>query len=435
MVATMTRWMLEAYDTMIATLRQDHMETRLAKSRQEKRRKSAVITMLWALFVLLAILSWTTNIWMHHSLATNAQSSFTRALDIMTPYDTGIQFDSFAYVREMKPFGIAYYPRPWDELAQELEKKQGDENHNFLEKANFAAITRKSNEHTYNQDRAGMIRPYDTKQTINKSSFLVMLLDGHGQEGDLLADYVREMLPQRLAEKLNSQPCCQSDEWIQQQLNETFLEVNEEAPPMSALRGGCTASITLRIDSKLYFANAGDSRTILVNYQNPQNAPIIYMTRFDKAHLPDERARIESMGGSIHTPKDHPNGSRVIAFSVSNIPHEPIGLAMSRSIGDWEWKPGGVIAEPITKTVDVAFVEGVASDSKLLLLAASDGVWDYRQQPDFYAKRFGQVLFPQTKQTPHGLFSQMKNVFLEVTPTNEEWYRDDMTALVVHVDM
>lgn len=134
-------------------------------------------------------------------------------------------------------------------------------------------------------------------------------------------------------------------------MNETFIEVNDEAPPQNALRGGSTASVTLRIGNKLYIANAGDSQTMLIRttssnkpreqkqkqQQVQDEAEILYRTRKDKAHLPEELARIENLGGKVHIPPKFPGGSRVIVYSTAARPPETIGLAMSRSIGDWEW--------------------------------------------------------------------------------------------------
>lgn len=243
------------------------------------------------------------------------------------------------------------------------------------------------------------------------------------------------MLPALLARKLNERPFGQTDAWIQQQLNETFLQVNQELPPFSALRGGCTASVTLRLGSKLFVANAGDSRTILV-HRNPKDdvvaaaVDIPYLSRFDKAHLPDERARIEGLGGNIHIPPDHPSGARVVVYSASAKPPEPIGLAMSRSLGDWEWKEVGVTAEPIVDVIDLSdyFPVSAVAPSALFLLAASDGVWDMRVKPEFFARRVSERI------SSDGPLKTVVDVILDVSPAKKEWYRDDMTLLYVAID-
>jgi serine/threonine protein phosphatase PrpC len=286
-------------------------------------------------------------------------------------------------------------------------------------------VTYQGESHPVNQDRAFIIRPFRTKQSEQygeEESFLLAILDGHGVEGHIVAEYVSLELPRLLAAKLDNRLCCESDEWIQKQLNATFVEVNAEAPP-NALRGGCTASLTLRIGSKLYFANAGDSRTILVsiNPKDPTDANILYETRRDKAHLPDERARIEKLGGKIHIPPQNPALSRVIVYSAAAIPPETIGLAMSRSIGDWEWKAIGVTAEPIVNVVDLSpYYNGTQVWQDTFVLAASDGLWDLRKK-EFFAKHFAQSL-------PSNLLQTCVDAINLVSP--KKGYRDDITVII-----
>jgi serine/threonine protein phosphatase PrpC len=310
-----------------------------------------------------------------------------------------------------------------------------------------AALTRKGNDHHPNQDRAFIIEPFVTRQTPNTTtttttSFLVAVFDGHGIAGHLVAHDLQTALPRKVAEKLNSKPCCQTDDWIQKQLKDTFIELDQEGSP-NFLRGGATASVTLRIGSKLYFANCGDSLTILFSdYQKMAHdstaiPTIRYQTRRDKPHIPEERERILQMGGSIHTPPLNPAQSRVIVYSVASLPYEPIGLAMSRSIGDWEWKLYGVIAEPIVDVVTIG------KGQELFLIAASDGVWDMRPRPDFFAREIGKQLaimdangvadatILQTQ--PSSLWEACVDILWKVAPAKEQWYRDDMTLMVMSI--
>jgi serine/threonine protein phosphatase PrpC len=303
-------------------------------------------------------------------------------------------------------------------------------------------VTYQGNDHPFNQDRAFIIRPYHTHQTANLNqteSFLLAILDGHGLDGHIVAEYVSKELPRLLASKLNNlPPGQQNEEWIKQQLIDTFIGVDKEAPP-NALRGGCTASVTLRIGSKLYFANAGDSRSLLVAVpreakfidmaaEGSEQVKIVYETRRDKPHLPDERARIEGLGGTIHIPPSDPNGSRVVVYSASAIPPEPIGLAMSRSIGDWEWKEVGVTAEPIVDVVDLL---SMPKDHMTYILAATDGLFDLRRDI-FYAKQFAQSFLKNGDDMPP-LLKNCVDTINFVSPQNKLWYRDDITIILAPV--
>lgn len=314
-------------------------------------------------------------------------------------------------------------------------------------------VTYQSNQHDFNQDRAFIIRPFHTHQTAHlgmNESFLLAILDGHGVLGHELAEYVSKELPRLIAMKLDDAPAGQDDEWTKQQLIDSFLEVNQKAPKDSALRGGCTASVTLRVGSKLYFANVGDSQTLLVtasrsstnyNANNPQDpanldARIIYKTRRDKANLPDEKARIQGLGGKIHIPPQNPNLSRVIVHSKAAIPPESIGLAMSRSIGDWEWKEVGVTAEPIVDVIDVktdlpAHGDNDKNDAISFVLAASDGLWDLRKK-EFLARNFAKH-FLQFDDTSNNLLQRSADIIEKASPKNEKWYRDDITVVVAQI--
>ncbi|GAX15895.1 hypothetical protein FisN_2Lh369 [Fistulifera solaris] len=281
-------------------------------------------------------------------------------------------------------------------------------------------FTRQGPSHSVNQDRSFLIRPFLTKQqaafAIKEESFLVAILDGHGVLGHEVAEYARTELPGIVADKLNARQCCQSDDWIQQQLKDAFAELQKKVPVHSGQRGGCTASVTLRIGEKLYFANAGDGRTILV-YGKP-NATVLYHTRFDKPHLPDERVRIESSGGRIHTPPQNPAMSRVIVFSKAA--NETIGLAMSRSIGDSEWKEIGVTAEPIVDVVPIESLE------RQFIVAASDGLWDLRRI-EFLARQLTNNLYETglDKSLPEKL-----PLFVDrIAPT--KGYQDDISVVIV----
>jgi serine/threonine protein phosphatase PrpC len=165
-------------------------------------------------------------------------------------------------------------------------------------------VTRQGNQHDVNQDRSLLVQPFDSIQsTRDATSFLIGVFDGHGDAGHTVADFVRDILPRRLATKLNASPCCQSPEWISKQLNETIVELDQELPPQAALRGRTTASFALRVGELLFIANTGDSRIMLVTVatKNHTNS-IVFQSSPHKPHLSEERSRIEAAGGTIHVP-------------------------------------------------------------------------------------------------------------------------------------
>jgi serine/threonine protein phosphatase PrpC len=107
----------------------------------------------------------------------------------------------------------------------------------------------------------------------------------------------------------------------------------------------------LKLDEKVYVANAGDSRSFLVSYRaSTGETSVLYMSREDKPNLPDERARVEAMGGQVYIPIR--GTSRVVYHDPRS--GAPSGLAMSRSIGDWAAGKLGVIPHPIVDVFDMS---------------------------------------------------------------------------------
>ncbi|RLN97720.1 hypothetical protein BBJ28_00018238 [Nothophytophthora sp. Chile5] len=112
---------------------------------------------------------------------------------------------------------------------------------------------------------------------------------------------------------------------------------------------GTTAVVVLTQGDELYVAHAGDSRAILVH----QSGKVSALTSDHKPNRPDERRRIQDLGGSV------------VFWGVWRV--EGI-LAVSRAIGDRMLKPF-VVAEP-----EVKQFTRTATDRYVVV--ASDGVWD-----------------------------------------------------------
>lgn len=217
--------------------------------------------------------------------------------------------------------------------------------------------------------------------------------------------------------------------------------------------GGCTASVVLQLGSKLYVANAGDSQTFVVAHiAKSSEVKVLHESREDKPDLPEERARIERMGGSVWIPgEDEDDTPRAVVTDPET--GRWFGLAMSRSIGDWDVT--GVIAEPIVDVLNIqdlvadivvreasvcsansevdstgsgTCVEITADDVNLFAVSATDGMLDYLNL-DVIAATFAKAFYDDEGIHP---LTACKDLILQAANRwDNHWegtYRDDIAV-------
>ena len=130
-------------------------------------------------------------------------------------------------------------------------------------------------------------------------------------------------------------------------LREAYLSVDAHLVE-GDIRSGTTAANLYIIGDRFLAANAGDTRVIIGTRKGFSS-----LTKDHKPDLPEERARIESLGG------------RVVSYGAPRV--EGV-LAMSRALGDTGLKPY-VSGEP-------RIVEGYLGKENDYAVLACDGVWD-----------------------------------------------------------
>jgi len=250
------------------------------------------------------------------------------------------------------------------------------------------------------------------------------IFDGHGPRGHDVSHYIALELPRIFAkimrQKANSLPQPLLDSlgspqleylvvnYIKRALIETFLTVDETEPVKGS--GGSTASTLFYpgLGSKVYIANAGDSTTLIAMYTKSSNrSAIVVQNRKHKPHLEEERQRIEKAGGQVMIPPsvlqgDSSDGlsetSRVVIPGPGGNSFGSLALAMSRSIGDFDGKSVGIIAEPDVIPWDVNefykknhFSQEQIDDTTWFAVVASDGVYDLLP-PDIVVEYLGRSL-------------------------------------------
>lgn len=298
-----------------------------------------------------------------------------------------------------------------------------------------------------NQDRAMCIVPYHiqsapankrrnaswSRQTdVSIQQRLIGVFDGHANLGEVVSQFVVSELPKLLAKKLEGLE--RTTEQITKALIETFVELDERAP--AEISGGCTASVVLQDGPKVYFANAGDSRSFLVVFRaKTSTVDIAYISREDKPHLQDEKERVESRGGQVYLPLR--GTSRVLYTDpVSGMQS---GLAMSRSIGDWEVGKLGVIPDPIVDVVDIPELvqselqKQSGDDIHIFAVSATDGMMDFIS-PEAMAHALALSLYGE--EGPHLLTTIEQLIYIAAQrweQSKQGRYRDDISVAVSQI--
>ena len=124
-------------------------------------------------------------------------------------------------------------------------------------------------------------------------------------------------------------------------------------------KSGTTINTIHIINTKIINTNLGDSRTIFIDGNNK-------VIQLIKDHTPDsikEKERIYEMGGEVSRVEWADYGW----FKGENYP----GLAMSRSLGDFDAEKIGVINIPEINDIDI-----VEKNIKICI-CASDGLWEF----------------------------------------------------------
>ena len=361
--------------------------------------------------------------------------------------------------------------------------------------------------HEVNQDRSFVVLPYlpfeppliipDEKinggappvgaggEYDRMNDFLMGVFDGHGSNGQATAHLASESLPSVLATELAKERIEETDRQhlndlmsagaVKRALVSTFLAVDAALPPLPT--SGCTASVTLRLGNRLYVANAGDSQTFVVAFpsfsvgspggQLQADGPdvqILYRSRPDKPDLPEERNRIERLGGTVYIPDkwalETGDSSRVITSTgkdpVIGELEDPdlgsYGLAMSRSMGDIEVKAVGVVAVPIVDALvlDNLLMEasrlgsnaglgagGMGYGWELFVVSATDGLFERVPEIEFASGIAKSLRSHDAGGSGNPLVAceeiimKASEVWLDVMPTDP--YRDDISLVVTRI--
>jgi serine/threonine protein phosphatase PrpC len=210
------------------------------------------------------------------------------------------------------------------------------------------------------------------------------VLDGHGPDGHYVSRFCRDYFIKRMIGYADycKQKGIKTPEAIYEELKKTkfayIIDTFQQADTELSKQkfdfhfSGTTCNIAFQLNKYLISANVGDSRSILVfDKGDSKNQGILPLSRDHKPDLPGEINRILSHGGAVDKIADS-EGNKVGPLRVWKAGQNYPGLAMSRSLGDFEAKACGVISTP-------EIIEQVINKSCKYLVICSDGVWEFIQ--------------------------------------------------------
>lgn len=228
------------------------------------------------------------------------------------------------------------------------------------------------------------------------------VFDGHGDGG-----YASKFLATNLLDKLSthsqwstayhsidsdSNSSTEGDGAMMTLLEESFhaLDTDLMNDDGKVKNGGSTAIVAVVSEGKMFIANVGDSRCILVKKRmneegdvvhanNAESLEVLPLSEDHKPNLPSERARIEAAGMTIYgenIPAEGDKSSTIIHKIQKS--QQDTGVSFSRAFGDFDYKSNPNLSS--TRQAVICTPETCIRERKLeedmYLILACDGVWD-----------------------------------------------------------
>ncbi|CAD8086954.1 unnamed protein product [Paramecium primaurelia] len=259
-----------------------------------------------------------------------------------------------------------------------------------------------------NQD-AAIVCP---KNVENVGYKLFAVCDGHGLNGHMVSNQIKQQLPKHLGRLLKDA------ENIENQIQKAFTITNRElwnSEIDTNLSGSTTVSLLITKDL-IYSANVGDSRAIMCRFDDGWK--VVPLSRDHKPDDPEEKKKIQEAGGRVEQQKDL-HGNPIGPFRVWLSYIQAPGLAMSRSLGDKVGAQAGVTAEPEIKQYAI-------TGQDHFIVVASDGVWEYLSNEEV----MDMVIPYLEKDNPD---QAAERIIVEATQAwrRNSLARDDITCIVI----
>jgi serine/threonine protein phosphatase PrpC len=166
----------------------------------------------------------------------------------------------------------------------------------------------------------------------------------------------------------------------------------------------------------LYLANAGDSITFVACYHKDKGLPI-WKTKVHKPDQPGERARIEKCGGVIR--EANPRQGQSARLSLTK---RKGSINFSRSIGDRDATPVGVIPDPTVEKINVTDMLSSTRTKDWYVVSVTDGMSDVFLLSEI-ATDIGQQLFADDKNPSKQSLQEICESLVD--SANNQWIKFD----------
>ena len=231
--------------------------------------------------------------------------------------------------------------------TEPLRKKT--ETPNIKIKSIAECVDSKQGRRAYQEDRHVSV----TDKNIPISMFALM--DGHG--GADVSEALIGKFKDLTNVFLNDRSLFDDKIKFKNEMRKQFIKIDEDMQKEGKKAGSTAVMAMVDVEKKLlYLINLGDSRAIVM-----QNGEIIKSTKDMKPDDPNERKRIENLGGVV-------TGSEWMGYRVQGI------LAIARSFGDYDLKPYVSNKPKVYGPISIK--------TKTTVVLATDGLWDVISNDD-----------------------------------------------------
>jgi len=215
-----------------------------------------------------------------------------------------------------------------------------------------------------NQDSSFILQRADARE----DGFLCGVIDGHGADGHLVSEFIRQNLAPSIIRERRAQSAGGTRAAMVRGFVGTAAKL-KGVRDVDATESGAAVAVCMKRGKDLYVANVGDTRAVMACLDERGKAHGQALTRDHTAAHPQEAGRVRASGGEV-APILLPGAGYAGPPRVWRRAQVQGGLSVTRAIGDTALNSVGVTPEPEVSK------HRVRPCDRMVMLA-SDGCWDY----------------------------------------------------------